>query len=129
MPLVAKVTGFGVVAPNPSSLDATFLAASAQFGVLSTTMDARAIQFYKSGVISSPDCPSGATNHAVAIVGYGTDGSVPYWKVRNSYGTAFGEDGYFRIERTKAYNECGMGVCLIAATGATIPTTSYSTEH
>ena len=117
--LVAKLNGFGVVSKQD---DATFLAASAQYGVLSTTMDATAIQFYKSGVITNPNCPKGLTNHAVAIVGYGTatttNGPVAYWKVRNSYGTKFGESGYFRIERTAAHGDCGMGICLIAATSA-----------
>ena len=112
---VAKVNGFGVVRGQD---DATFLAASAQYGVLSTTMDATAIQFYQSGVITTPDCPGGATNHAVAIVGYGTENGFAYWKVRNSYGTAFGESGYFRIARKAAHQDCGMGICLIAATGA-----------
>ena len=55
---------------------------------------------------------------AVAIVGYGTDGGVEYWKVRNSYGTSFGEDGYFRIGRTGNSAPCGMSDCVVAATGA-----------
>ena len=119
-PLVAKVSGFGVVRAQD---DTAFLSASAQYGVLSTTMDSTAIQFYQSGVITSPSCPKGLTNHAVAIVGYGAENGVSYWKVRNSYGTKFGESGYFRIGRKVAHENCGMGVCLIAATGA-----SYSSE-
>jgi len=35
--------------------------------------------------------------HAVIIVGYGVDGSTPYWLIRNSWGTQWGENGYFRI--------------------------------
>ncbi|CAL6054727.1 Cathepsin_B [Hexamita inflata] len=42
--------------------------------------------------------------HAVVIVGYGEQNGTKYWDVRNSWGTSWGEKGYFRIVRGK--NEC-----------------------
>ena len=52
--------------------------------------------------------PFELTNHAVLIVGYGTDSAsgLKYWSVKNSWGTGWGEDGYFRILR--GVDECGM---------------------
>ena len=113
-PLVAKLAGFGVL-KNPVTA-ARVTSAVTQYGVLATSMDAHALQFYKSGIITSAaDCSS--SDHVVAIVGYGTEGGVPYYKVRNSYGTQFGEDGYFRISKAAAEG-CGMFSCVVAGTGS-----------
>lgn len=49
-------------------------------------------------------------NHAVVAVGYGTsDDGAPYWTIRNSWGTGWGEAGHFRMARGK--NKCGIAVC------------------
>ncbi|CAF1136608.1 unnamed protein product [Rotaria sp. Silwood1] len=67
-------------------------------------------QGYKSGIIDINGCPSSSysINHAVVIIGYGVDSAtgIPYWKVRNSWGTWWGENGYFRIRR-------GVNMCAI----------------
>jgi hypothetical protein len=112
-PLVAHsaLRGFGVLS-SPS--DASVVSASTQYGVLSVSMDSRVLQFYKGGIITnSSACVQ--SNHAVAIVGYGSEGGMDYYKVRNSYGTQFGEEGYFRISRPAAQS-CGFYGCVIAGT-------------
>jgi len=65
---------------------------------------------YKSGVYdgecsTSPD----KVNHAVVAIGYGMNGLVPYWTVRNSWGTDWGMDGHFQIKR--GVNKCGLADC------------------
>ena len=36
--------------------------------------------------------------HAVIILGWGVEGNIKYWVVRNSWGASWGENGFFRIE-------------------------------
>ncbi|KAG7468207.1 hypothetical protein MATL_G00140440 [Megalops atlanticus] len=66
---------------------------------------------YKDGVYSSTVChnTTDMVNHAVLAVGYGEENSTPYWIVKNSWGTYWGMNGYFLIERGK--NMCGLAAC------------------
>lgn len=43
-------------------------------------------------------------SHAVCIVGWGTYKNIPFWWIKNSWGTQYGLNGYFRILRGK--NHC-----------------------
>jgi C1A family cysteine protease len=47
-------------------------------------------------------------------VGFNTTAPTPYWIVRNSWATTWGDQGYIYLEMAK--NTCGL------ADGATIPT-------
>uniref|UniRef100_A0AAQ4QWM4 Cathepsin H n=1 Tax=Gasterosteus aculeatus aculeatus TaxID=481459 RepID=A0AAQ4QWM4_GASAC len=67
---------------------------------------------YKEGVYTSTECKDTAdkVNHAVLAVGYGAeDNGTPYWIVKNSWGTSWGVNGYFMIERGR--NMCGLAAC------------------
>lgn len=61
---------------------------------------------YGSGIYKRTNLASStiAGYHAVRIVGWGVEGSQKYWKVANSWGTNWGEKGFFRI--SKGNNEC-----------------------
>ncbi|XP_072899465.1 dipeptidyl peptidase 1 [Hemitrygon akajei] len=71
--------------------------------------------YHHSGLYD-PFNPFELTNHAVLLVGYGTDSQTKenYWIVKNSWGANWGEDGYFRILR--GTDECAIESIAIAAT-------------
>lgn len=56
---------------------------------------------YRSGVYKHTT-GSSVGGHCVCIVGYNTAGG--YWICKNSWGTGFGESGYFKIK----FGECGI---------------------
>jgi hypothetical protein len=57
--------------------------------------------------------------HAVEIVGYGSTGGVPYWKIKNSWGTSWGNKGFGLIRRGAGANVPFLYYTLKAGTGAT----------
>ncbi|KAL2906332.1 Cysteine proteinase RD21A [Bienertia sinuspersici] len=70
----------------------------------------RALQLYQSGVFTG-HCGTNI-DHAVVVVGYGSENGSDYWIVRNSWGNKWGEDGYFRMQRnTHTFTgKCGIAM-------------------
>lgn len=73
--------------------------------------DTRTFQLYSDGVITSSACGTNL-DHGVLIVGYGEESNTPYWLVKNSWGTSWGEDGYVKLERSDSKKD--PGVCGVA---------------
>jgi len=67
-------------------------------GPISCGVDATAkFEKYTGGIYSEKTFPS--INHEIAVVGWGVDAATgtEYWIGRNSWGTYWGESGFFRI--------------------------------
>jgi C1A family cysteine protease len=68
-------------------------------------------QSYKSGVITSWEC-STDINHAVTVVGYNkNNGDEPFYRVRNSWGSLWGDSGYVNIGMVMGDGQ--KGICGI----------------
>ncbi|KAA8519682.1 hypothetical protein F0562_013873 [Nyssa sinensis] len=104
----ANITGYEMVPAN--SEKALLKAVANQPVAVSIDASGYDFQFYSSGVFTG-DCGT-VLDHGVAAIGYGTtDDGTKYWLVKNSWGTAWGEDGYIRMQRDVAAKE---GLCGIA---------------
>ena len=88
-----------------------------KYGPISSSINAYGIAFYDKGVFEpwiSILCPP-MINHAITIVGYGIDKETgkKFWRIKNSMGQDWGEDGYFRILRGE--NVCGINKYTLIA--------------
>merc|ERR1719446_77231 len=69
--------------------------------------DKRVFQSYKSGIMTG-DCGT-KLDHGILAVGYGTENGQDYWKVKNSWGAVWGDEGYVKLLRgKKGAGECGL---------------------
>jgi len=74
-------------------------------------LDATPLQNYINGIINLAEkfCPN--MNHAVLIVGYDSNDGPSFYRAKNSWGTSFGEQGFFRITP----QSCLMSTCVIGS--------------
>jgi C1A family cysteine protease len=85
-------------------------------GPLAIAMNASLLQFYFGGIFNpwfEWVCNPKGLNHGVLMVGYGVEKNKEYWIVKNSWGSQWGEKGYFRIIRGKG--ACGVNQYVITA--------------
>jgi len=87
--VAVKIAGYKSVSRGEANLKAAL-----NNGPVSVCLAAEAFQSYRSGILRS--CP-GSVDHCVQAVGYDDSNSPPYWTVRNSWATSWGEKGYIRI--------------------------------
>ena len=67
-------------------------------------------QQYGGGIFSG--CTAGAkVDHAIAVVGYGTENGEDYWLIKNSWGPSWGENGFIRLKR--GVGMCGIGGAIV----------------
>jgi len=117
----AKVSGYHYAttpctAGSCEKQDLKAFAAALEHAPVSVCVNAGSWNDYTGGVMSSAACgPMGADyqDHCVMATGFNTTAPTPYWIVRNSWSSTWGEKGYVYLEMAK--NTCGL------ADDATIP--------
>jgi hypothetical protein len=102
-PVVATIDGWTAIPNNITSLKTAVM--TAPVAVAFTVYND--FHYYNGGCYSHPD-ETQDINHAVLIVGWDDNmcNGEGAWRVKNSWGTYWGEDGYFWMK----YGSCNFGV-------------------
>ena len=81
----------------------------ATYGAAVASIYASDVSLGNYGNVVFNKCTNTSTNHAVLVVGYGTDptSKLDYWLIRNSWGTNWGANGFFKLQRGNG--QCGIG--------------------
>eukprot|EP00897_Mesotaenium_endlicherianum_P000481 jgi/Mesen1/10433/ME000082S09941 len=109
----AQITGWELTPPR----DVAAMRKALAYGPVVVLVSAADPEFqaYAGGVFRG-SC-SLDLNHALLLVGYGTDPVAgPFWIAKNSWGALWGESGHMRIAATE-----GVGQCGITSTGGIYP--------
>jgi len=118
----AQVSGYTYATPPCTSgactsQDLDALAASLEETPISICVNAENWNDYTGGVMSSAQCggmDADSQDHCVMATGFNSTAPTPYWIVRNSWSSTWGEYGYMYLDMST--NTCGL------ADDATIPT-------
>eukprot|EP00927_Polykrikos_kofoidii_P072269 TRINITY_DN68403_c0_g1_i1.p1 TRINITY_DN68403_c0_g1~~TRINITY_DN68403_c0_g1_i1.p1 ORF type:complete len:465 (-),score=62.19 TRINITY_DN68403_c0_g1_i1:234-1520(-) len=92
----------------PENKALPLLRALVALGPVAISVTARTWHVYSRGIFS--DCSKDAIlGHAVVLVGFGGKGDKKYWKIQNSWGSDWGENGFIRLKRwTSEEKFCGI---------------------
>jgi len=105
--VVAKLNGYDSIPKDEKQIQA--LTADVEKGApYSICVDAASWQFYSGGVMTADQCGQ-SVDHCTQLIGYDTSKTtqnLPYWIVRNSWGTDWGLQGIIYLEMFK--NTCIM---------------------
>jgi len=78
-------------------------------GPVSASVNADPLHSHRGGIFDNDDV-MGATNHVVSITGWGVEDGKEFWRVRNSWGQYWGEQGFFRVVTGKNMLNLEQGV-------------------
>jgi len=98
----------GIKQHSGVSGDSRIMAEISARGPVSCGINAEPLEDYTGGILKRY---SGGVNHVIQLGGYGTLDGTDYWIGRNSWGTYWGEHGWFRIIRGGSYQpDCNWAV-------------------
>ena len=108
---VAEISDYGPI--SGQELCKTYVAIAP---IMATMMVYEDFKNYGSGIYEHVT-GSWLGNHSICIIGYDTSGAKPYWIVKNSWSTEWGESGFARIKM----GECSIESSCYWLSGAILP--------
>jgi cathepsin X len=66
-------------------------------GPIACSIDSTLLHSYTGGILINTD--EAHHDHVVSVSGWGEENGIKYWIIRNSWGTYWGEGGWFRLIR------------------------------
>jgi len=104
---LVSANGFSFTLPNsPFSMQAGVIQGPTAARVSSSSTY---FQTYSGGIMTDSNACGDFLDHTVTIVGYSAkDQPTPYWIVKNSWGTTWGDEGYAYIAITDGPGVCGI---------------------
>lgn len=102
----AHISGFGTIPPKDEEELKKVVATLGP--VACSVYGIESLKNYDGGIYNDEECnKSEEPNHAILVVGYGSEKGEDYWIIKNSWDDTWGEKGYFRLPR-------GKNFCLVA---------------
>ena len=97
--------------------DSDALKAATQASGIAIAIDASGFFSYTGGIMTNDSCSSdpASLDHAIQVVGWGSEDGQDYWIVRNSWATVWGEEGFVRF--AMGDNTCGVANMAAYVTG------------
>lgn len=79
-------------------------------GPVGVSVDASSntFQLYESGVVTDAAACGTDLDHAVTAVGYNAQNEPPYWIIKNSWGSSWGDQGYIKLAMQEGEGVCGV---------------------
>lgn len=102
--VVSSTTYHKVTKNSADQLKAAIAQGPVSVGIEADTF---VFQFYSGGILNSKQCGTNL-DHGVLAVGYGTDSGKPYYLVKNSWGSGWGDNGYIKIAIVDGEGICGI---------------------
>eukprot|EP00850_Spirogloea_muscicola_P006743 SM000032S12127 [mRNA] locus=s32:592821:594618:- [translate_table: standard] len=103
-----------------------------KYGPLAVGINAAWMQTYIAGVSCPLVCNKRGLNHGVLLVGYAKEGFAPlrmkekpFWIIKNSWGSLWGNQGFYHICR--GLGECGLNTMVSAVVAAEVNQAAVST--
>lgn len=101
-----KNDGYNAISPNELAFKA-----AVQNAPVAVTVCAGTWNNYAGGMFTNcGNSQSCNVDHAVLLVGYGSDNFGDYWLIQNSWATSWGEGGFIRLPRTDS-SSSNTGAC------------------